>query len=68
MFGDGFPEDAEVWSDNERLESVVLSPQRITGVIPYRLTTTPGERIITVFSPSSPRCGVRSDPTILAVK
>ncbi len=68
VFGDGFPPDAEVWVDGERLRTFVDSTQRLTSVVPYSLTTTLGERAVTVFAPSSGRCGVRSEPTTLTVE
>jgi len=68
VYGDGFPSDAQVWVDSTPLETSFDSSQRLTAVVPYDLTTTLGERVVTVFAPSSARCGVRSEPTSLTVE
>jgi hypothetical protein len=68
VFGDGFPPDAQVWVDSQPLDTFVVSTQRLTAVVPYSLTTTLGERAVTVFAPSIARCGVRSEPTLLTVE
>ncbi|MCC6624875.1 MAG: hypothetical protein IT385_26740 [Deltaproteobacteria bacterium] len=66
--GAGFLPDAEVWLDWAPLGTVFVAEHRLEASLPEGVLESPGERSIFVYSPSTGRCGARSEPFTLTVE
>ncbi len=68
LTGDGFMADSEVWFDGSSLATTVHSAYDLTAVVPASALATAGTRALTVYSPSSGRCGALSLPQDFVVE